>query len=79
MSAPEEREPPIHRGVIFVEISKEGVCRLTGYTGSKDEGDQNLVMNLSAPDKPLLETAGNTLIGRLISEMFLAFENSGAK
>lgn len=71
----EEREPPVHRGVIFVEINKQGVCRVTGYTGSKEEGDQNLVLNLSASNQSQLDAVAPGLLKEIVGEMFKAWRN----
>ena len=75
----QEREKPLHKGVIFVDISKDGYCRLTGYTGSKDDGDQNLVLNLQGKDPGMISKAGAGLVETIVGEMFRVHGNQAAK
>lgn len=68
--ADQEREKPVHSGVIFVEINKGGYCRVSGYTGNKDDGDQNMVLNISAKDPVSCSRAGGDMLGDIVVEMF---------
>ena len=71
---PEEREKPLHKAVIFIDINKEGVCRVAGYTGSKEEGDQNFIEATSTGRAERAKRNAHDIVDDAIDEMFAVYE-----
>jgi hypothetical protein len=78
MAGPDEREPPLHKGVIFLEVSQEGYFRASGYTGSKEGGDQDQILNVNSGNPFRVRDAAKTIVEDIVAELVKVWELADA-
>ena len=76
MAGADEREPPLHKGVIFLEVSKEGYYRVSGYTGSKDAGDQDQILNANGQNPARIANAAKGIVDEILNELVIVLEKN---
>ena len=79
MAGADEREPPLHKGVIFLEVSKEGYYRVSGYTGSKEDGDLDQILNANGQNPLRVASAAKGVVDDIFSELVVISEKNAAK
>ena len=76
MAGSDEREPPLHKGVIFLEVSKEGYYRVSGYTGSKADGDQDQILNANGQNPLRIANAAKGIVDEIVAELVAVAEKN---